>query len=281
MEWNEFEEQVGVLAGAKEHSATKLAQDGSLLLHRALGEMFLGEPENLRRVAWQIAEAQPTVVAIRNVGVAAFVTAREARVGDRMAAATRSASRLARLLEATPLSLGRRTQSLMGDHVVTAGYSLGVHAALIAAKQRLKSVKVVDGVEGTTEIVEQLAQEDIPVDLIPETQADGAMRSADVALLGCNALLADGSAITTRVAAKLARMALARRIPVQILADTLKLAPWLPRGASDDGSWELIPPTLVDHVVTEDGIRRPDQLLAAARDLSPRWNAFENGLANR
>ncbi len=274
MDWNEFDEAVATLAGTTENSATKLAHDGALLLHRALGEMFLGEPENLRRVAWQIANARPTVVAIRNVGVAAFVTAREARVGDRMAAATRSASRLARLLEATPLSLGRRTQSLMGDRVATAGYSLGVRAALIGAKERLKSVKVIDGAEGSAEIVAQLTEEGVSVDLIPEAQADNALGSSEVTLLGCNALLADGSAIAPRGAARLARMALTRRVPVQMLADTLKLAPWLPRGASDDKSWELIPPTLVDHVVTEDGIRRPNQLLAAARDLSPRWNMF-------
>jgi translation initiation factor 2B subunit (eIF-2B alpha/beta/delta family) len=237
--------------------------------------MFLGEPENLRRVAVQIANARPSVVAIRNVGVAAFVTAREARVGDRMAAATRSASRLARLLEATPMSLGRRAQSLMADRVVTAGYSLGVLAALIGAKERLKLVKVIDGAEGSAEVVEQLTREGISVDLIPEAQADSALGSSEVTLLGCNALLADGSAVSPSAAARLARVALTRRVPVQMLADTLKLAPWLPRGASDDKSWELIPSTLIDHVVTEDGIRRPNQLLAAARDLSPRWGAFE------
>ena len=57
MEWNEFDDAVAALAGANENSATKLAQNGAQLLHRALGEMFLGEPENLRRVAVQIGRA--------------------------------------------------------------------------------------------------------------------------------------------------------------------------------------------------------------------------------
>ena len=48
-------------------------------------------------------------------------------------------------------------------------------------------------------------------------------------------------------------------VPVHFFADTLKLAPWLP--APSDGraapALDIIPPEYVDHVVTEDGIRRP------------------------
>ena len=279
MEWTEFEDAVAALAGGTELSATAVAQRGATLLHRALGEMFLGEPENLRRVAWLIAEARPTAVAIRNVGVAAFATATEARVGDRMAAATRSTLRMARLLEATPQSLGRRAQSLMRDRVVTAGYSLGVHAAISAAAERLEWVRVVDGVAGSADLARRLSEEGIRAELTAADAAPEALRSAEVVLLGCSALLADGSVIAPRGSSAIARAASDRSAPVQVLADTLKLAPWLPRGASEDPTWEVVPPTPVEHIVTEDGIRRTHQLLAAARDLSPRWRSFEEARA--
>jgi translation initiation factor 2B subunit (eIF-2B alpha/beta/delta family) len=275
MEWDEFEEAAAALSGSDEKSASRLAQQGATLLHRALSEMFLGEPENLRRVAWRIAEARPRVVAIRNVGVAAFTTAKEARVGDRMAASARSAARLARLLEATPKSLGRRIQPLMKDHIVTSGYSLGVHEALVGARDRLKSVIVLEGMDGGPELVERLLAANISAEFVPQAESVAAMRSAEVTLIGCSALVADGSAIADHGANQLARVAMSRGVPVYALADTLKLAPWLPRGASGDGSWEVVPPTMIEHVVTEDGIRRPHQLLSAARDLSTRWKSFE------
>ena len=270
---------MAALGGGEELSATALAQSGATLLHRALGEMFLGEPENLRRVAWRIAEARPTIVAVRNIGVAAFTTAKEARVGDRMAAATRSTFRLARLLEATPQSLGRRTQPLMRDRVVTAGYSLGVHAAIVAAAERLKWVRVVDGVAGSAELARRLSEGGIEAELVPGDMVSQAVQSAEVVLLGCSALLADGSVIAPRGSSAVARAASDRSVPVQVLADTLKLAPWLPRRASEDQTWEVTPPTLIEHVATEDGIRRPHQLLAAARDLSVRWRSFEEAQA--
>ncbi len=276
MEWAEFDGAVAALGMRNERSATALAQSGASLLHRALGEMFLGEPENLRRVAWSIAEARPTVVAIRNVGVAAFITAKEARIGDRMAAATRSTLRLTRLLEATPQSLGRRAQPLMRDRVVTGGYSLGVHAAIVAAAERLKAVWVVDGIDGSTDLAQRLSEDGVEAELVAEGDAASeALRAAEVVLLGCHALLADGSVIAQRGSAALSRAAAERSTPVQVLADTLKLAPWLPRAASEDTTWEVVPPTLIEHVATEDGIRRPHQLLAAARDLSFRWRSME------
>ena len=97
-----------------------LASRGAQLLHRALSEMYIGEPEPLREIAFNIADARPEVVAIRNVGVSAYRTAREARSGDRMAAAARSVARLARLLGDTPTSLARRGQPLLPEGAVVA-----------------------------------------------------------------------------------------------------------------------------------------------------------------
>jgi translation initiation factor 2B subunit (eIF-2B alpha/beta/delta family) len=97
-----------------------------------------------------------------------------------------------------------------------------------------------------------------------------------VVLLGCCALLADGAAVTSAAGAALAREASARGIPVHVMADTLKLAPWLPEGAAQDLALERVPPEQIVKVVTEDGIRQPRQLQAEAADLSRRWRGLED-----
>ena len=271
---------MAALGGGEELSATALAQSGATLLHRALGEMFLGEPENLRRVAWRIAEARPTIVAVRNIGVAAFTTAKEARVGDRMAAATRSTFRLARLLEATPQSLGRRTQAS------DAGPCRHRRVFARGSRSDRRGCRAVENGCGSLTASQEAPnwrggcrRAESRRSWSPGDMASQAVQSAEVVLLGCSALLADGSVIAPRGSSAVARAASDRSVPVQVLADTLKLAPWLPRRASEDQTWEVTPPTLIEHVATEDGIRRPHQLLAAARDLSVRWRSFEEARA--
>ena len=260
MDWDDLHREAAALREEQSGTASGLAASGAQLLHRALSEMYIGEPEPLREIAFTIAEARPEVVAIRNVGVSAYRTAREARSGDRMAAAARSVARLARLLGDTPASLARRGQPLLPENatVVTLGRSESVRAAIAMAGDRI--VETRDSTAAS-----------------PDKQR--ILDGADIVLLGCTAFLADGS-----MAADVGTLALVEAaaehdplIPVHFFADTLKLAPWLPmtNGAYGKQSLEMIPPQYVDHVITEDGIRRPGQLLQAAADLATWWRMLE------
>ena len=260
MDWDDLHREAGALRDEQSGTASSLAANGAQLLHRALSEMYIGEPEPLREIALTIADARPEVVAIRNVGVSAYRTAREARSGDRMAAAARSVARLARLLGDTPASLGRRGQPLLPENatVVTMGRSKSVRTAIALAGDR---------------IVEQRGSTSVAAD--SQVVLDG----ADIVLLGCTAFLADGSMAADPGTLALVEAAAEHEpvVPVHFFADTLKLAPWLPRRSNGQSPLELdiIPPKYVDHVITEDGIRRPGQLLQAAADLATWWRMLE------
>ena len=265
LDWDGLSHEADSLHSDREATAVGLASRGAQLLHRALSEMYIGEPEPLREIAFSIADARPEVVAIRNVGVSAYRTAREARSGDRMAAAARSVARLGRLLGDTPTSLARRGQPLLpeGAVVATHGRSESVRAAIALAGDGIRELRTVgtaavNGVGGPA-----------PVDI------EEALEGCDIVLLGCTAFLADGSMAADPGTLALVEEAADRDpiVPVHFFADTLKLAPWLPESQGGHALPELdiIPPRYVDHVITEDGIRRPEQLLQAAADLGGWW----------
>ena len=277
MDWDDLHREAEALRDERSGTASGLAASGAQLLHRALSEMYIGEPEPLREIAFTIAEARPAVVAIRNVGVSAYRTAREARSGDRMAAAARSVARLARLLGDTPASLARRGQPLLpeGATVVTMGRSESVRAAIALAGDRITELR---GFE-TADQTRHSRESGNPSPHSPSDDVGAALDGADIVLLGCTAFLADGS-----MAADMGTLALVEAaahhdpvVPVHFFADTLKLAPWLPARSNGQAPLELdiIPPRYVDHVITEDGIRRPGQLLQAAADLAVWWRMLE------
>ncbi len=277
MDWDDLHREAAALRDERSGTASGLAANGAQLLHRALSEMYIGEPEPLREIAFTIAEARPEVVAIRNVGVSAYRTAREARSGDRMAAAARSVARLARLLGDTPASLARRGQPLLPESatVVTMGRSESVRAAIALAGDRIVELRDLEAAN----LIRQSRESGNPSLHSPSNDVAATLDGADIVLLGCTAFLADGS-----MAADAGTLALVEAAaehdpptPVHFFADTLKLAPWLPmtNGAYGKQSLEMIPPQYVDHVITEDGIRRPGQLLQAAADLATWWRMLE------
>ena len=267
MDWDELTREAEALRGERSVTASTIATRGAQLLHRALTEMYIGEPEPLREIAHMIAEARPEVVAIRNVGVSAYRTAREARSGDRMAAAARSVARLGRLLRDTPASLAKRGQPLLVEaEVVTIyGRSESVRSAITLAGDGIRDVRVIatSSPNGTHD----------------GSGISGALAGCDIVLLGCTAFLADGSMAADGGTLALVEAAAKHEppVPVHFFADTLKLAPWLPTPSNGASSPELdiIPAEYVDHVITEDGIRRPGQLLQAAADLASWWRMLE------
>lgn len=286
MDWDDLHREAEALRDERAGTASGLAARGAQLLHRALSEMYIGEPEPLREIAFAIAEARPEVVAIRNVGISAYRTAREARSGDRMAAAARSVARLARLLGDTPASLGRRGQPLVPDDatITTLGRSESVRAAVMQAADRMSfyDFRVIWEQEPDAERQSRSNGAAPPplFEAAPLAESiEAALDGCDIVLLGCTAFLADGSMAADPGTLALVEAAADRNpvVPVHFFADTLKLAPWLPERSTGQSPIELdiIPPQYVDHVITEDGIRRPDQLLQAAADLAAWWRMLE------
>ena len=215
MEWDELARQAEALRADRSATAVGLAAQGAQLLHRALTQMYIGEPELLRAVATAIARARPEVVALRNVGVSAYRTAREARSGDRMAAGARGVARLARILTETPNALARRGQPLLleGSTVVTLGRSRSVLAALALAGDRVQDVYVIrdaipagPALDGATYRTHETPVEDTAA----------ALDASNIVLLGCSAFLADGSMASDEGALALVEAAFSHDPPVPV-----------------------------------------------------------------
>jgi translation initiation factor 2B subunit (eIF-2B alpha/beta/delta family) len=279
MEWSELRKEVQNLKLQTEATPTSIASKGANLIYRVLSEMYVGEPEYLRKIAYAICQASPHTVALRNVGVAVYRTAAEARTGNRMAAAARAAQRLTRLINETPKALGRRGQPLIeeGSTIATYGFSSAVQEAINHGVNKIS--KVVEIQNNPTSISKIKLKEDAPSQFIKIDTSNifTSDEKIDSFLVGCTAFLADGSMVAELGTYKLVELFFERNINVHFFADTLKLAPWLPSTSSNSSKWDIIPAKFVDHVITEDGIRRPPQLLQAAADLAPMWRRFEEG----
>ena len=149
--------------------------------------------------------------------------------------------------------------------VTTYGRSESVRSAITLAGDGIRETRRIPSLNGST----------------PDNPADigAALDGCDIVLLGCTAFLADGSMAAD--AGTLALVEAAAKhdppVPVHFFADTLKLAPWLPetQGQAPSPNLDIIPAEYVDHVITEDGIRRPGQLLQAAADLASWWRMLE------
>ena len=279
MEWSELRKEIKDLKSNSDLTPTAVASAGSELIYRVLSEMYIGEPDPLRKIALAISESRPSIVALRNVSVAVVRTAQEARVGDRMAAAGRAASRLKRIIDKTPKELGRRGQPLIenNSNVAIFSYSLAVGYATDIGKDKISSLikipsKSFNNIEQQVSSIQEEKIREVHLEDI-----DFGIEKTDCVLLGCTAFLADGSIVAESGTKELVERCFESNIKVHFFADTLKLAPWLPKENSNEEFLDIIPGQYVDHVITEDGIRRPDQLLDAAADLAPMWEKLRTG----
>jgi translation initiation factor eIF-2B subunit delta len=133
----------------------------------------------------------------------------------------------------------------------------------------------------------------VAAELITEAQIPRALQGADLALIGADAFLGDGSAVSKVGSRLLALAARDQGVPFFVLADTIKLAPWLPEevppgvwetGRSEDvwdqapagvqirnATFETVPASLITKYITEEGIREPEQMGAFARSATKLW----------
>lgn len=100
----------------------------------------------------------------------------------------------------------------------------------------------------------------LAVELIADTEAADAAAESDLVLLGADTVFGDGSLVNKIGTRAIASAAKAAGVPVVVACETFKLAPAETEQPAE-ATFELIPPELIDRVVTEEGI-------AAARDVA-------------
>jgi translation initiation factor 2B subunit (eIF-2B alpha/beta/delta family) len=122
------------------------------------------------------------------------------------------------------------------------------------------------GEEGR-ELAESLREIGLAVDIVDDPDAEHAVGSVDLLLLGADTVFRDGSLVNKVGTAGLTKAAKMAKVPVMVACEVIKLAPEDPRDPGED-RFDLTPPDRIDLFVTEEGGFPPHDI-AALIDRTP------------
>jgi translation initiation factor 2B subunit (eIF-2B alpha/beta/delta family) len=117
------------------------------------------------------------------------------------------------------------------------------------------------------ELAENLRAAGIAADVVDDTDAEHAVGTVDLVLIGADTVFRDGSLVNKIGTAGLARAADEAGVPVIVACEVIKVTPVDARDPGED-RFDLTPPEHVDHYVTEEGDFAPDEI-AALVDRTP------------
>jgi translation initiation factor 2B subunit (eIF-2B alpha/beta/delta family) len=143
--------------------------------------------------------------------------------------------------------------------VMTHSASSTVREALVHTPPD-RIVCTVSGPEGEGRpFAEDLEGEGLTIEVVADEDAEHAVESVELLLLGADAVFEDGSLVNKTGTSGLAEAAHGAGVPVVVACETFKLAPYEasdPKGAR----WDLTPPECIDRYVTEEGAYHPSDI---------------------
>jgi translation initiation factor 2B subunit (eIF-2B alpha/beta/delta family) len=122
-------------------------------------------------------------------------------------------------------------------------------------------------IEEGRELAEGLRGSGLAVDLVDDTDAEHAVGTVDLLLLGADTVFRDGSLVNKIGTAGLAKAAQKAGVPVIVACEVIKLAPEDPREPGEE-RFDLTPPESIDVFVTEEGEHPPGEI-ASLIDRTP------------
>jgi ribose 1,5-bisphosphate isomerase len=235
--------------------------------------------------SWLAKEAVEAVVAAVEAGEDPLALARElvrARPGmgaiagavGRVLAAGRTPEQIVE--EAQALLAGRERAAnsiavLLREHltgtVMTHSASATAREALLLARPDHVVCTVSEPVGEGRIFFEELLAEGLTVELVADSDANHAVESVGLLLLGADTVFRDGSLINKVGTRHLTKAAKESGVPVVVACEVLKVSPTEPVGL-DEERFDLTPPEQVDGYVTEEGEFAPDEI-AALVDRTP------------
>jgi translation initiation factor 2B subunit (eIF-2B alpha/beta/delta family) len=151
--------------------------------------------------------------------------------------------------------------------VMTHSASGTVHEALLHTPPEQVFCTVSEpGGEGRR-LAAALKSEGIEVELISDAEGPDAARESNLVLLGADTVFRDGSLVNKIGTGALVKAAKEAGVPVIAACEIFKLAPVDPEPPSES-TFELIPATMIDRVVTEEGAAETEDV-AALIDRTP------------
>jgi translation initiation factor 2B subunit (eIF-2B alpha/beta/delta family) len=109
------------------------------------------------------------------------------------------------------------------------------------------------------ELVEELRSAGLTADLVDDPDAEHAVGTVNLLLIGADTVFRDGSLVNKVGTAGLAEAAKKAGLPVIVACEVIKLSP---AGARDPGEkrFDLTEPKYIDRYVTEEGAYAPDEI---------------------
>jgi len=144
------------------------------------------------------------------------------------------------------------SQELTEKIVMTHSASATAREALLHAHPARVVCTVSEPFGEGREFSEELAAAGLTTDLVADEDAEQAVGTVDILLLGADTVFRDGSLLNKAKTNGLTKAAKKARVPVIVACEVLKLAPDDPC-KPDDERVELTPPDQIDRIVTEEG----------------------------
>jgi translation initiation factor eIF-2B subunit delta len=268
----------------REHGARQLALEAL----QSLAEVAAGaEDSELREWARALVLARPMMAAIENAMALAW---------ERCQATGDPAQGVAEAIERLESAADGMTAAARGviprDTLITLTYSSAVIEVLSRLRPRRVIVSESRPLYEGQRTARALAGQGISLTLITEAQMALFVREAEAVVVGADSVQPDGSLVNKVGTHLLALAARAEKVPVYVLADTLKVAaPSQPkRFAAEEGKrqevsrqrwlevrnvyFEVTPARLVTAYVTEEGVRKPSEVRRYALEAERRWRAL-------
>lgn len=268
----------------RDHGARQLALEAL----RALAEVAPGASgEELRECARALVLARPMMAAIENAMALAWE--RYEAAGDADQAVADAIERL----EAAADGMAATARGVIPrDTLITLTYSSAVIEVLGRLRPRRVIVSESRPLYEGLRMARALAGQGISLTLITEAQMALFVREAEAVVVGADSVRPDGSFVNKVGTHLLALAARAEKVPLYVLADTLKVAaPSQPqRFAVEEGErrevtrerwlevrnvyFEVTPARLVTAYVTEEGVRKAAAMHGYAAEAERRWRAL-------
>jgi len=146
--------------------------------------------------------------------------------------------------------------------ILTCSYSSAIAACLLRAWREGKYYSLLaaescfQNIAYGELIAQQLAPDNIPCQVFPDTSIPDIITKADMVLLGADAVLSDGSLVNGYPSLAAAKAGFEINIPVYVLGETLKFSS--NNTLVPEEGFDVIPGMYLTGIITEKGLVKPD-----------------------
>lgn len=279
------------------HGAGWLSRQAIVILNLAIEESqadtIANFTDEVKAVATELMKARPNMISIANYihqfTYQIILASRNEKELDSLKTLTQiKGNELIKLSEeASSKSIEHGCRIISNaDIIITCSYSSTVCSVFELSRQKGTTFRVI-AAESRSEgkaygeiTAEQLKLHQIPVEILLDEAIDKHTAKADKALVGADSILVDSSLINGTPSLRLAQAARKENIPFYTVCETAKLdvQGYIDLEAEPEPGFDKIPPDLISGIITENGIMKPDQVIAYINKEATRTEMEVQGL---